>query len=280
MRLNEIYLYGHVVGSRNPWFDELKVSYICPENVRDALKEHDGEDVTVYMNTPGGDVYAGISIRHMLERHNGEVHAVIDGIGASAGSLILMGADRISMHNDSTFMLHFPWTLAAGNSDDMRDVAERLETLNTLMMNAYKERFTGTDDMLRELLKNESELTAEDALKYGFCDELIGKQTDGIAAIANKEGDVHAEMDAPQAEDPVNKEKDPEDVPEEQTTTIEEALEQVQENNNPAPKEPPTDAREEPDTGEGRKSLLVSFVPKNEQRSLLAKFKKLEEKSV
>lgn len=278
--MKELYLYGEVLGNRDPWYDELKVSYICPENVQERLDAFAGEDLTVYMNTHGGDVYAGITVRHMLERYPGHVTAVIDGIGASAGSLILMGADEVRMHNDSTFMLHFPWTIAMGNSKDMRTVADRLETLNGLMMTAYKERFTGTDEELRLLLENESELTAEQAMTYGFCDVLVEKTVkNGIAANAQKEGDVFAKTVAP-TESPVSEtqaeneeaqeDNETHDVPEEEPDAQE--------------TETGRDESDEPEPGEdnkveGKHGLLAVFMHK-EQAGVLARFKTQEDERV
>lgn len=270
--MKELYLYGEVLGNRSPWYDELKVSYICPENVQERLDALAGEDVTVYMNTHGGDVYAGISVRHMLERYPGHVTAVIDGIGASAGSLILMGADEVRMHNDSTFMLHFPWTFAMGNSKDMRDVADRLETLNGLMMTAYKERFSGTDEELRLLLENESELTAEQAMTYGFCDVLVEKTVkNGTAASAQKEGDVFAKTVAP-AESPVS----------EGVLTAD--TESATKNGEVQEAETGRDDSDEPEPGEddraeGKHGLLAVFMHK-EQAGVLARFRTQEDERV
>lgn len=184
----DLYLYGEVLGNREPSYDERGVSYICPEIVREALIKADGEDITLYVNSFGGDMYAGINIKHMLKRYKGHVTAIIDGIGASAGSMLTTGADTVKMYQDTQYMLHFPWTVSIGNADDFRVLADRMEKTNEQMKQVYSERFNGSEQELHELLNSESFLTAEEAYVYGFCDEVI--RTDSQKMVAK----VHESM--------------------------------------------------------------------------------------
>lgn len=184
----DLYLYGEVLGNREPSYDERGVSYICPEIVREALTKADGEDITLYVNSFGGDMYAGINIKHMLKRYKGHVTAIIDGIGASAGSMLTTGADTVKMYQDTQYMLHFPWTVSVGNADDFRVLADHMEKTNEQMKKVYAERFNGSEQELHDLLNSESFLTAEEAYVYGFCDEVI--RTDSQKMVAK----VHESM--------------------------------------------------------------------------------------
>lgn len=260
----DLYLYGEVLGNRKPSYDERGVSYICPEIVREALIKADGEDITLYVNSFGGDMYAGINIKHMLKRYKGHVTAIIDGIGASAGSMLTTGADTVKMYQDTQYMLHFPWTMGVGNADDFRVLADHMEKTNEQMKQVYAERFNGSEQELHDLLNSESFLTAEEAYVYGFCDEVIRTDSQKIVAKVHKsmgnestdikaseldgtlessDSDVHyivqeniQEDTQPTEQEPTNQEPKEEVTDEESVTDTEEEQEDGKEEHEPQAK--------------------------------------------
>lgn len=174
---SELILEG-VIAS-DSWFEDD----VTPKLFREELAQHPGA-VTVRINSPGGDVSAGVSIYNMLNEHNGEVHVKVDGIAASIASLIAMAGDKITMLPGAMMMVHLPWTIAAGNSDDMKQVVEVLEKTGESMIPIYSARTGLSEERVEELLKAETWMTAEDAVELGFADEAIEAKTSLANAMA------------------------------------------------------------------------------------------------
>ena len=174
---SELIIEG-VIASES-WYEDD----VTPKMFRDELKEHPG-DVTVRVNSPGGDVSAGISIYNMLNEHEGNVTIKVDGLAASIASLIAMAGDKIVMLPGSMMMVHNPWTFAAGNADDMAQVVEMLEKTGESMIPIYSARTGQSEEKIKELLKAETWLTAQDAVDLGFADEAIEPKTSLADALA------------------------------------------------------------------------------------------------
>lgn len=174
---SELILEG-VIAS-DSWYEDD----VTPKVFRDELAQHPGA-VTVRINSPGGDVSAGVSIYNMLNEHEGEVTVKVDGIAASIASLIAMAGDKIVMLPGSMMMVHLPWTIAAGNSDDMAQVVEMLQKTGESMIPIYAARTGLSEERVEELLKAETWMTAEDAVELGFADEAIGAKSTLAQAMA------------------------------------------------------------------------------------------------
>lgn len=172
--LKELVLYGPVVNGKAWYLDSDE--YICPQNVMAALKEADCEDIIVRINTNGGDVFAGISIYNILKDYKGKVTVKVDGMAASAGSVIAMAGDKILMGVGTMLMIHNAWTFAAGNADELRKVADDLDKISDSISNIYMTRFLGTVEELKALLNAESYLTAEESIALGLADEEIEEE--------------------------------------------------------------------------------------------------------
>lgn len=174
---SELILDG-VIASESWWEDE-----VTPKMFRDELAQHPG-DVTVRINSPGGDVSAGVAIYNYLNDHDGTVTVKVDGIAASIASLISMAGDKIIMLPGSMMMVHNPWTIAAGNSDDMAQVVEMLEKTGESMVPIYAARTGLSEERVKELLKAETWMTAQDAVDLGFADEAVEAKTSLADAMA------------------------------------------------------------------------------------------------
>lgn len=129
--------------------------------------------VNVYINSPGGSVNEGIAIYNILKRTRAYVRVFIDGFACSIASVIAMAGNAIYMPKSSMQMVHNAWTVAMGNSEELRKVADDLDKINEVVISAYMSKFKGTENELRKLLDDESYLTAEECLKYGLCTKIV-----------------------------------------------------------------------------------------------------------
>lgn len=129
--------------------------------------------VNVYINSPGGSVNEGIAIYNILKRTRAYVRVFIDGFACSIASVIAMAGNAIYMPKSSMQMVHNAWTVAMGNSEELRKVADDLDKINEVVISAYMSKFKGTEKELRKLLDDESYLTAEECMKYGLCTKIV-----------------------------------------------------------------------------------------------------------
>lgn len=191
----ELWVYGDITGDK--WFD----NDVTPIGVRDALKDMGNISVlNIRVNSLGGDVFSGnaiISVIDAYKRKNSvKVNAYIDGIAASMGSNIPMVADYIYAADNALYMLHKPSTFAYGNANDLDKAKQVLDKAEETLINNYMRHFTGTEDELRQLLADETWLTAEEALACGLCDEVIESVKVAASAKSIKYGTVDFARDS------------------------------------------------------------------------------------
>ncbi|WP_186056182.1 head maturation protease, ClpP-related [Burkholderia gladioli] len=128
--------------------------------------------IVVAVNSMGGDVFDAFTIYNLLRRYPGKTTGRVDGIAASAASLLLMGCSQIVMPSNAMLMIHNPHTLAAGDEGELRRLADLLGSTSANMLAAYAERSGQTEDTVRELMDAETWLTAAQAVELGFCDTI------------------------------------------------------------------------------------------------------------
>lgn len=174
----DLYLHGDVGES---WWDD---SGITAKKVIAALDEIETDTVNVHINTYGGDVFEGISIFNVLRASEKKIVTIIDGIAASAGSLIFLAGDQKKMPDNTQLMIHNPWTYASGNANDLEKVVDMLRTTESAMTKTYMESFVGTEEEIKELLDSEKFMTADEAKTFGFVDEIITKEPEDASANA------------------------------------------------------------------------------------------------
>lgn len=183
----DLYLYGDI---GDGWWGET----ITAKGVINALNEIETDVINVHIQSFGGEVFEGITISNLFKQSGKTINAYIDGVAASSATIIAFGADKIIMPVNTQFMIHNPWTYVAGNADELEKVVTRLRKSEDSFVATYMEKFVGTEDELRELLKAEEFLTAEEALAYGFADEIIETAKEPIepkdikARLMNKYG--------------------------------------------------------------------------------------------
>ncbi|QYA42070.1 Clp protease ClpP [Macrococcoides bohemicum] len=180
--VGQIDIYGEIVPEMWRWSDEESAYHF-----KDTLEKlGDVEEITVNINSPGGDVYEGIAIHNMLKRHKAKVIVNIDGLAASIASVIAMAGDVVRMPNNAMIMIHNAMSGVVGNANDLREVADLLDKVTSTLMNTYLEKTEKLNaDTLKALLDAETWLTAEEAFSYGLIDEVITSKK--LVACASKE---------------------------------------------------------------------------------------------
>ncbi|HLA33007.1 MAG TPA: head maturation protease, ClpP-related [Pseudomonas sp.] len=161
----EVYLYGEI----GYW------GITSSDFVRDLLAVDDGiSPIVVAFDSIGGDLFDGIAIHNALSRLGERCTARIDGACYSAASVAAAGAHRVQMADNALFMIHNPWTFAAGDSDDLRKVADMMDKAFDGIVASYQHRPLTVDDAeLRRLINAETWLTAAEAQAHGFVDEVL-----------------------------------------------------------------------------------------------------------
>lgn len=162
----ELYFYGDIVSST---WDKWMSEDTCPQDVTDFLKELDGsENISIYVNSGGGDVFAGISIYNTLKRHQAKKTVYVDGLAASIASVIALAGDTVIIPSSAQFMIHKPWSWTYGNANDFRKFAETLDSVEESIINVYKDHLKeGVDiETIRQMVNDETWLTGDKAAEY------------------------------------------------------------------------------------------------------------------
>ena len=187
----ELYLYGEI---RSDWYDwwngQIVESTTSADYVRKAVSEAgEVDEIKVYINSCGGSVDEGNAIYNVLKRSKAEKTVYVDAFAYSVASVIAMAGDKVIMPSNTTMMIHNAMMEAYGNSKDLRQAADNLDTINEASCNTYlvKAKDKLTREQLNELLDAETFFTAEEALAYGLCDEIIDPvDTDGSEEIVKQ----------------------------------------------------------------------------------------------
>jgi ATP-dependent Clp protease protease subunit len=176
-KTGELTLYGEIA-NETWWEDE-----VTPKEFKADLDNlGDIDELNIYINSPGGDVFAGQAIHSMLKRHHAHKNVYIDGLAASIASVIAMAGDTIFMPKNAMMMIHNPWTFGIGNAEEFRKLAEDLDKIRESLIAAYEGRSALTRDEIIEIMDSETWLTADECHEYGFCD-VVEKEKQMAACI-------------------------------------------------------------------------------------------------
>nr|DAE04715.1 MAG TPA: putative ATP dependent Clp protease [Siphoviridae sp. ctFSL3] len=159
-------LYGTI--AEESWFDDD----ITPRMFKDELLGGKGP-ITVWINSPGGDCVAASQIYAMLMDYPGEVTVKVDGLAASAASVIAMAGTKVLMAPTAMLMIHNPMTAAFGDSTEMQKAIEMLTEVKESIINAYEIKTGLSRSKLARLMDEETWMNAKRAIELGFCDGLL-----------------------------------------------------------------------------------------------------------
>ena len=154
--------------SEDTWFGDE----VTPALFRDELSKVKG-DLTVWLNSPGGDVFAASQIYTMLRNHKGKVTVKINALAASAASVVAMAGDETLIAPTAMLMIHDPACFASGNKADMEKAIELLEEVKESIINAYEEKCHLSRAKIAKMMSEETWLNAKKALQLGFVDGIL-----------------------------------------------------------------------------------------------------------
>lgn len=165
------------------WSDD---KYIDAKMVREAL-ENVTNDIHIKLNSPGGDVFQGVEIYNYLKGHSSNVTVEVMGNAASAATFICAGADKVIMNIGTTFMIHEAETVGWGNKQDIQKTLQALETIDESILSIYVDRTGQSEQQLDEWIKAAKWFTAQEAVDYGFADEVksLKKEDENIEDIVS-----------------------------------------------------------------------------------------------
>lgn len=203
----ELYIYGDIASDGYKWSD----SDISANDIVQRLQGVAAKNISVYINSYGGEVAQGIAIYNTLKRHKAKVTTYVDGFACSIASVIAMAGDVRKMYSNSLLMIHNAWTTASGNVNDLLKTAEDLKTINEATKQAYLEVVNISEEELTAMLDAETWITADKAVEMGFATEVVPeKKTDKPSASAR---DSLINM-LVKAQEEKEEEETPPDVPE------------------------------------------------------------------
>lgn len=172
----DVYIYGDITSY--PWMENDVSSY----NLSKELQElNDVEEINVYINSYGGEVSEGLAIYNSLKRHKAKVTTITDGFACSIASVIFAAGDERLMSDTSLLMIHNAWTIAGGDSRDLRKQADDLETITQASINAYLAISNVEEDEIKEMMDVETWMGGSEAIEMGFATALVESEQKQVA---------------------------------------------------------------------------------------------------
>lgn len=201
--MSKIIIEG-VIGEVYDWLqDEIKATSY--KGMEAKLKDV-SDDIELHINSKGGDAFEGMAIMNQLKQYDkGTKTAIVDGFCASAATLPLFAMDHVKAHQTSVFVFHKAATMAFGHANDIRKTADELDTIDGMVTDLYMTKFTGSRAELDALLDEDKIITAQQALDYGFIDEIVADDKQTGASMDATELDVN--LDAKPSLDEVLEER-------------------------------------------------------------------------
>jgi len=171
-KLDENTLRLDGVIAESSWFGDE----VTPSMFKSELTQRNG-DITVWLNSPGGDVFAAVQIYNMLLEHEGKVTVKIDSLAASAASVIAMAGDEVLMSPSSLLMVHDPMSIVFGNEADMASCIDMLKEVKEAIINAYELKTKAQRAKLSQFMASETWFNAKKAVEWGFADGILKRET-------------------------------------------------------------------------------------------------------
>jgi ATP-dependent Clp protease protease subunit len=169
-----LFLNGTI--AEDSWFDDD----VTPQIFKDELDSGTG-NITVYINSYGGDCIAAAQIYNMLTNYSGKVTVKVDGIAASAASVIAMAGDKVLMSPVSVLMIHNPLTMVCGDHTEMQKAIDMLAEVKESIINAYEYKTGLSRAKLSHLMESETWMNANKAVELGFADGIIENSDNSVS---------------------------------------------------------------------------------------------------
>ncbi len=163
----ELWIYD-VIGQ--DWFGDG----VTATQIKDDLKKAGNvKSIVVHLNSPGGDVFDGVTIYNLLSANKARVTVEVEGLAASAASVIAMAGDDIRMAENAMLMIHNPWGMAVGEAEDMRKTADTLEKIGGSLVQTYASRTGQSESQIQEWMRDETWFSAAEAREFNFATDVI-----------------------------------------------------------------------------------------------------------
>jgi len=153
-------------------YDEISFFGVQAQQFVKDLNELDVKTIRLHLNTPGGNVFDGAAIYNALRQHTAKVETYIEGLAASAGSIVALAGDTVKMAANAFFMIHQPWVLAMGDSAELRKTADILDKISSVMIDTYVNVSGQSEEQIKQWVTDETWFTAKEAKEAGFVDEI------------------------------------------------------------------------------------------------------------
>lgn len=180
----ELRIEGEIVSDDDAWFYEwFGIPVTSPNAFKEALAEHKGKNITVWIDSWGGDMFAAAGVYNALKEHKGKVVVKIGGKAVSAASVIAMAGDEVLISPVGIMMIHNPWTWASGEAKDMRHVADVLDEVKETIINAYQLKTQRSRNKISQMMDEETWMSAKKAVAEGFADGILytGEDAEPVA---------------------------------------------------------------------------------------------------
>lgn len=161
-----LYIYGDITSIK--WFE----NDVCVYDLAKEIGELNGKELTVRINSYGGEVAEGLAIYNLLKSYAGDVTTICDGFACSAASVVFMAGAKRIMPRSSLLMIHNAWTRASGDADDLRKAADDLEKITQPSVDIYTSVSNLDADKIKAMMDAETWIDADEALDYGFATEI------------------------------------------------------------------------------------------------------------
>ncbi len=183
--MKRINVYGSIIPNDYKWYyDWFEEDSTCPRDINNILSGANGEEIEVYINSPGGIIEAGSEIYTALRSYKGNIKIFIVGQACSAASIIAM-AGHCEMSPTALMMVHCVSTRASGNHSDMEKTAEVLRTADDALSNAYVAKTGMSKEEVLSMMEAETWLTAEKAKEKGLIDGIMFEQSEPLRLTAS-----------------------------------------------------------------------------------------------
>jgi ATP-dependent Clp protease protease subunit len=178
---SELSIYGDI---GEDWFGDGHTM----NSLKDQLSEISTANINVRISSLGGDVDDGLVMYNLLRTNAAHVTTFIEGMTASAGTIVALGGDRVEIDENALFLVHNAWTLTMGNADELRKTAEDMDKIDAALINIYKKQTGKRKSQIKSLMAEEKWLTADEAKEFGFVDAVIPTKLKAAASVKSIKG--------------------------------------------------------------------------------------------
>lgn len=159
-------------------YDQIGLDWVTGEGVtakefNEKIEQAGDRDIVVRINSPGGDVWDGLAIYNMLRSAKGKVTTVVEGLAASAASIVAMAGDDVSIYPSAQLMIHSAWTIAMGNADDFREAADVLDKIDGTLAEIYSSKTGRPAEEFKQIMSKDSYYNADESLELGLVNSIV-----------------------------------------------------------------------------------------------------------